>query len=147
MWGLGTSSVSAVVHPRQGAAVKDHEACSVAQRFRRLNCTTEQASSPSPVRNVESCCHSGDGILPWPVPECNGFSPLLNHISSMFSTMDSHYKWIWPPTTNKPQNVAHSEPAPHQCTTIHWMPINIQLWMNLNWVSIWFYLGNQLCKK
>ncbi len=60
MWSLGTS-VSAVVHPRQGAAVEDHEACSVAQRFRRLNCTMERASSPSPVRNVESC-HSGDGF-------------------------------------------------------------------------------------
>jgi hypothetical protein len=64
MWGLGTS-VSAVVHPRQGAAVKDHEACSVVQRFqrfRRLNCTREQASSPSPVRNVERAAISGDGF-------------------------------------------------------------------------------------
>jgi hypothetical protein len=27
--------------------------------------------------------------------------------------------------------------------TIHWMPIITQLWMNLNWVNIWFHLGNQ----
>jgi hypothetical protein len=35
----------------------------------------------------------------------------------------------------------------HQCT-IHWMPVITQLWMNLNWVNIWFhlvpnYLGNR----
>jgi hypothetical protein len=26
--------------------------------------------------------------------------------------------------------------------TIDWMPIITQLWMNLNWVNIWFHLGN-----
>jgi hypothetical protein len=31
----------------------------------------------------------------------------------------------------------------HQCI-IHWMHIITQLWMNLNWVDIWF---NQFCKK
>jgi len=32
--------------------------------------------------------------------------------------------------------------------TIHWMPTIItQLWMSLNWVTIWFHLGNQFCKK
>jgi hypothetical protein len=30
---------------------------------------------------------------------------------------------------------------------IHWMPIIIQLWMNFNWINIWFHLGNQLCRK
>jgi len=34
----------------------------------------------------------------------------------------------------------------HQCT-INWMPVITQLWMNLNWVNIWFHLGNQFCKK
>jgi hypothetical protein len=31
--------------------------------------------------------------------------------------------------------------------TIHWMPIITQLWMNLNWVNMWFNLGNQFCRK
>jgi len=31
--------------------------------------------------------------------------------------------------------------------TIHCMPIITQLWMNLNWVNIWFHLGNQFCSK
>jgi hypothetical protein len=31
--------------------------------------------------------------------------------------------------------------------TIHWMPVITQLWMNFNWVNIWFHLGNQFCKK
>jgi hypothetical protein len=30
---------------------------------------------------------------------------------------------------------------------IHWMPIIIQLWMNLNWINIRFHLGNQFCRK
>ncbi len=34
----------------------------------------------------------------------------------------------------------------HQCT-IQWMPVITQLWMNLNWVSIWFHLDNQFCNK
>jgi hypothetical protein len=34
----------------------------------------------------------------------------------------------------------------HQCT-IHWMLVIIQLWMNINWVNIWFHLGNPFCKK
>jgi hypothetical protein len=34
----------------------------------------------------------------------------------------------------------------HQCT-IHWMPVLTHLWMNLNWVSIWFHRGNQFHKK
>jgi hypothetical protein len=34
----------------------------------------------------------------------------------------------------------------HQCT-IHWMLVIMQVWMNLNWVNIWFHLGNQFCKK
>jgi hypothetical protein len=34
----------------------------------------------------------------------------------------------------------------HQCT-IHGMPVITQLWMNVNWVNIWFNLGNQFCKK
>jgi len=44
--------------------------------------------------------------------------------------------------------LGHSEPAPtHQCT-IHWMAVISQLWMNfINWVHIWFNLGNQFCKK
>ncbi len=28
-----------------------------------------------------------------------------------------------------------------------WMPIMTQLWMNLNWVNIWFHLGNQFCRS
>ncbi len=35
----------------------------------------------------------------------------------------------------------------HQQRTIHWMPVITQLWMNVNWVNIWFNLGNQFCKK
>jgi hypothetical protein len=35
----------------------------------------------------------------------------------------------------------------HQRTIIHWMPTITQLWMNLNWVNIWFLLGNQFCSK
>jgi hypothetical protein len=31
--------------------------------------------------------------------------------------------------------------------TIHWMPVITQLWMNLNWVSIWFHFDNQFCNK
>jgi hypothetical protein len=34
----------------------------------------------------------------------------------------------------------------HHCT-IHWMRIVTQLWMNLNWVNIWFHLGNQFRNK
>jgi hypothetical protein len=30
---------------------------------------------------------------------------------------------------------------------IHWMPVITRLWMNLNWVSIWFHFGNPLCTK
>jgi hypothetical protein len=30
---------------------------------------------------------------------------------------------------------------------IHWMLIITQLWMNLNWVHIWFQVGNQFCRK
>jgi hypothetical protein len=41
----------------------------------------------------------------------------------------------------------HSEPAPTHQPTIHWMPVFTQLWMNLNWVNIWFHLGNPFCKK
>jgi hypothetical protein len=45
-----------------------------------------------------------------------------------------------------PHFIGHGEPAPHQCT-IHWIPYITQLWMNLNWVNIWFHLGNQFCMK
>jgi len=31
--------------------------------------------------------------------------------------------------------------------TIHWMPIIAHLWMNLNWVNLWFALGDQFCRK
>jgi hypothetical protein len=34
----------------------------------------------------------------------------------------------------------------HRCT-IHWMAAITQLWMNLNWINIWFHLGNQFCRK
>ncbi len=34
----------------------------------------------------------------------------------------------------------------HQCT-IHWMLTITQLWMDLNWVNIWFHLGNQFLQK
>ncbi len=30
---------------------------------------------------------------------------------------------------------------------IHWMPIMTQLWMNLNWVTIWFHLGDLVWMK
>ncbi len=30
--------------------------------------------------------------------------------------------------------------------TINWMPDITQLWLNLNWVSIWFDLGKGLCR-
>jgi hypothetical protein len=26
-------------------------------------------------------------------------------------------------------------------------PVHTTLWMNLNWLDIWFFLGNSLCKK
>jgi hypothetical protein len=32
-------------------------------------------------------------------------------------------------------------------TSIHWMPVMTQLGMNLNWVNIWFQLGNPFWKK
>jgi hypothetical protein len=35
----------------------------------------------------------------------------------------------------------------HQQRTIHGMPVITQFWMNVNWVNIWFNLGNQFCKK
>jgi hypothetical protein len=34
----------------------------------------------------------------------------------------------------------------HQCI-IHWIPVSTQLWMNLNWVNIWFCFSNQFCRK
>ncbi len=42
----------------------------------------------------------------------------------------------------------HGTPSwPEWSSTIHWMPITPQLWMNLNWVNIWFHLGNPFYKK
>jgi hypothetical protein len=38
---------------------------------------------------------------------------------------------------NGPEWTQH--PPAHKC--IHWMPIMTQLWMNFNWVNIWFDLG------
>jgi hypothetical protein len=31
--------------------------------------------------------------------------------------------------------------------TIHWMPVTTQLWINLNWVDVWFHLGNRFYRK
>ncbi len=35
----------------------------------------------------------------------------------------------------------------HQRTIQHWMSAMTQFCMNLNWVNIWFHLGNQFCRK
>jgi hypothetical protein len=40
----------------------------------------------------------------------------------------------------------HKWTSTHQ-HIIHWMPVITWLWMNLNWVSIWFHFGNPLCTK
>ncbi len=47
------------------------------------------------------------------------------------------------PKKKKAHKSGHNEPAP----TIHWMTIITHVWMNLNWVNIWFHLRNQFCKK
>jgi hypothetical protein len=34
----------------------------------------------------------------------------------------------------------------HQ-STIQWVPVITQLWMNLTWLNLWFTLGNPICRK
>jgi hypothetical protein len=59
---------------------------------------------------------------------------LGRYFASLLNTSPNHLTWLqWTSTDQR---------------TIHWMPIMTQqLWMNLNWVNIWFHLGNQFCSK
>jgi hypothetical protein len=40
-------------------------------------------------------------VLGGPVPECNQCSSLLNHIITVFPTVDSHHKWNWQNQTQR----------------------------------------------
>jgi hypothetical protein len=38
----------------------------------------------------------------------------------------------------------HTEPPRTSAPSIHWMPVITELWMNLNWVNLWFHLPNPI---
>jgi hypothetical protein len=47
----------------------------------------------------------------------------------------------WQAGDMRPQWTSTNQP------TIYWMPLITQLWMDLNWVNIWFHPGGQFCRK
>jgi len=82
-------------------------------------------------------------------------------ITLHFSAAAAAMKWIKPRqieetltlktckmTTNRSQSEEIHSGLPSDRVnqhTIHWMPLMTQLWMNINWVDIWFHSGNPSC--
>ncbi len=59
--------------------------------------------------------------------------PLSLSLSSTKIECTFTFILLWPVPLTQPQwTSTHKH-------TIHWMPVITQLWMNLNWVSIWFH--------
>jgi len=67
-------------------------------------------------------------------PRLRGGAEFWGH-SRVFSQLN------WQPGDMRPQWTSTNQ------HTIYWMPFITQLCMDLNWVNIWFHLGDQFCRK
>jgi len=75
----------------------------------------------------------------WDDPRQEGKTPVHKKVS-VSKLLQVHFLQLAKPPAQPEWTGNHQR-------TIHWMVIMTQLWMNLNWVNIWFHLGNPSCKK